>query len=266
MNRQLAAGFTLIEIAVVLFIFGLLIAGLLGPLETQLEARDRAATIETMDQIIESLYGYAITNGRLPCPDTNGDGLPNPVFNAAVPATATCTGEGFIPWVELNAPQGDAWGNRFRYRIRSPHFAMPETDGICNGNTAAVPEFDLCVTGDIVVTTRGDNPATTPAIEGKAALNLAQGLPAVIVSHGRNGFGATSITGVLRAAPPVSNADEIENADGDITFLTRIFTGENGGCADDTDETTSLCEYDDIVKWISPALLNNRMVVAGQLP
>jgi len=75
MNRHYLSGFTLIEIAVVLFIFGLLIAGLLGPLETQLEARDRAATIETMDEIVESLYGYAITNGRLPCPNVSGDGM-----------------------------------------------------------------------------------------------------------------------------------------------------------------------------------------------
>jgi prepilin-type N-terminal cleavage/methylation domain-containing protein len=266
MTRRYLSGFTLIEIAVVLFIFGLLIAGLLGPLETQLEARDRAATIKTMDEIIESLYGYAITNGRLPCPDTDGDGLPNPVFNPANSATATCTGEGAIPWIELNAPQGDAWGNRFRYRIRSPHFAMPESDGVCNGDTATVPEFDLCTSGDIIVTTRGYNPATTPAVEGKASLNLAQGLPAVIISHGRNGFGATNINGVARPAPPATNLDELENADGDITFLTRIFTGENGGCSDDTDEANPLCEYDDIVRWISPALLNNRMVVAGQLP
>lgn len=209
---------------------------------------------------------YAITNGRLPCPDTDGDGLSNPIFNGTVPATAICTGEGFVPWVELSAPQGDAWGNRFRYQTRSPQFTLPETDGICNGDTAAIPEFDLCATGNIAVVTRGDDPATAPAIEGKALLNLAQNLPAVIISHGRNGFGATNITGIARAAPPATNADELENTDGDTTFLTRIFTGENGGCTDDADEGNSLCEYDDIIKWISPALLNNRMVVSGQLP
>lgn len=272
MTKRHASGFTLIEIAVVLFIFGLLIAGLLGPLETQLEARDRTATIETMDQIMESLYGYAITNGRLPCPDTDGDGLPNPVFDPADSTSADCIGgatfsdgEGFIPWVELGVPQGDAWGNRFRYRVQFPHFIWPEADGICDGNTVQ-EEFDLCATATISVTTRGDDPATTPGIEGKAPLNLAQNLPVVLVSHGRNGFGATNITGVARPVAPVANADEIENTDGDTVFLARIFTGENGGCTDDADEDTSLCEYDDIVKWISPALLNNRMVVSGQLP
>lgn len=69
-----SGGFTLVEMAVVLFILGLLIAGLLGPLETQLEARDRRQTLDTMEEIIDALYGYAITNRRLPCPNSDGDG------------------------------------------------------------------------------------------------------------------------------------------------------------------------------------------------
>ena len=253
MNKTTHRGFTLIEITIVLFIVGLMVAGLLGPLETQLEARDRAATIETMDQIIEALYGFAITNGRLPCPDSDGDGIGD---------AGSCTVDGFVPWVDLGTPQGDAWGNRFTYRVTSPAFTTIDSDGVCNGAS----EFDLCSSGDITVTTRGDDPATTSSVEGKATLNLAQNLPAVIVSHGRNGFGATSTTGVARPAPPASNADELANTDDDTTFMSRIFTKENAACADDNDETTTLCEYDDIVKWLSPALLNNRMVVAGQLP
>ncbi|MGR8946405.1 MAG: type II secretion system protein [Gammaproteobacteria bacterium] len=264
MTNRKNRGFTLIEITIVLFIVGLLIAGLLGPLETQLEARDRNATIDTMDEIVETLYGFAITNGRLPCPDTDGDGRSNPVFDPADALTANCTGEGFLPWVELGSSPGDAWGNRFRYRVTQPGYTLPDADGVCDGNDGT--EFDLCTTGDIVVQTRGDDPATAPAVEGKANFNLATALPAVIISHGRNGFGATAITGIARPAPPAANADELLNADGDTTFMSRIFTGENDGCADNNDESTPLCEYDDIVRWLSPALLNNRMVVAGQLP
>lgn len=257
-------GFTLIEITIVLFIVGLLVAGLLGPLETQLEARDRNATIDTMDEVLEILYGFAITNGRLPCPDTTGDGVSNPAFDPNVPATANCAnnGEGFLPWVELGSAQGDGWGNRFRYRVTNPGFTLPDSDGLCNGNGV---EFDLCTNGDIIIQTRGDDPASG-GTEGKFELRLAENLPAVIVSHGRNGFGATSVTGIARPAPAASNADELMNTDANDTFISRVFTGENTGCADDEVETTSLCEYDDIVKWLSPALLNNRMVVSGQLP
>lgn len=254
MSNLLSKGFTLIEITIVLFIIGLMIAGLLGPLETQLEARDRAATIETMDQIIEALYGYAITNGRLPCPDNNGDGVED---------AAACGGTGFLPWVDLATPQGDAWGNRFSYRATSPRFTTVDGDGVCNGDTAG--HFDLCASGDIDIQTRGDDAATNPAVEAKATPNLATNVPAIVISHGRNGFGATSTAGLLRPVPPATNIDELENTNAGSVFMSRIFAKENAGC-DDADETLSFCEYDDLVKWLSPALLNNRMVVAGQLP
>lgn len=260
-------GFTLIEMAVVLFIFGLLIAGVLGPLETQLEARDRRETIETMEGITESLYGYAINNGRLPCPDTDGDGLPNPVFDAAnLPASAFCLGEGFVPWAELNVAPGDAWGNRFRYRVRPLYFTNPDTDGVCNGDTAAIPEFDLCTTGDIRIRTRGDDPTTAGVIEGKDdSVDAARNVPAVILSHGRNGFGATSVTGIARPTAP-GGTDEARNTDTNATFYARGYAGDNTACADDEDESTPLCAFDDIVMWLSPAILNNRMVTSGRLP
>lgn len=273
-----AQGFTLIEMAVVLFILGLLIAGLLGPLETQLEARDRQETMNTMTEIIETLYGYAITRGRLPCPDTDGDGLPDMTtepFDETTPVAsmAQCDGgtdfddgEGFLPWVELNVSAGDAWGNRFRYRVAWPQFTWPDTNGVCDG-----ADFDLCATGDIAVFTRGDDPSSA-GIEGKFSAALANNLPAIVISHGRNGFGATSINGVAR--PTAAGAsDENENADIDTgagavpTFYSRSYARGGAGC-DETNEAAGIpsCAFDDIVMWLSPALLNNRMVTAGRLP
>ena len=282
MRRKAARGFTLIEMAVVLFIFGLLIAGVLGPLETQMEARDRNATIESMEEILEALYGYAITNGRLPCPDSDGDGMPdmtNEPYDSSDITTGACDGDttfddgtGFVPWVELNVAQGDAWGNRFRYRVVSPNFTWPDndppnitSDRVCDGNTAP-EEFDLCAQGNLVVRTRGDDPGTAGQ-QGKFESNLAINLPAVILSHGRNGFGATSTFGVTRPIAP-GGTDEDENTGGVFPnrFFSRSYSGESAGCADDNNEGVSLCAFDDIVMWISPSLLNNRMVRAGRLP
>ena len=275
-SRRTTRGFTLLEITIVLFIVGLMIAGLLSPLETQLEARDRRQTKETMNQIAEALYGYALTNGRLPCPDTDNDGLSNPIFdptNTTVPnPTAVCAATGitpaagFVPFAELGVPPGDAWGNRILYAVSSPNYTAPETDGLCNGNSDP-KHFDLCTKGNLKIQTRGDDP-NIPGTQSKHESTLAKDIPAVLISHGRNGFGATTLDGVKLLA--LSGGDEINNQDADTSspgpYMSRGYSRGTGGCADNDVESTPLCEFDDIVVWLAPTILNSKMVSAGRLP
>lgn len=255
-NQQKA--FTLIELAVVLFIIGLLTVGLLGPVATQVESRERQKTIETMEDIIEALYGFALLNGRLPCPDTTGDGLANPQNSADC---TVATDEGWLPWQSLGLNvQGDVWGNRFRYHVTAPGFTTVDT-GTCDDTDE---ELDLCEPGTLRVLTRGDN-SITGAIESKFELTTVTEVPAVIVSHGKNGLGATTINNIALAAAAVGS-DEAENTDADAVFYARGYSVGGTGCTDDTDETNILCEYDDIVMWLSPSILANRMVKAEVLP
>jgi len=261
--RRRVRGLTLIEMAVVLMILGLVVAGLLGPLDTQLEARDRRDTLAQLERARDALYGYALTRGRLPCPDADGDGLPDPAFNPADKTTAQCAaGADFLPWAELGVPPGDAWSNRLRYRVRATQFTWPDSDGLCNGS--AQDELDLCARGNLTLGSRGDNPATNGVQEGKHAYTAAAEVPAVLLSHGRNGFGATSVGGVPRAAPGAP--DEFENADGDDVYVTRGYTPGAPDCSDDADEGTPLCEFDDLVLWVVPTVLNAKLVAAGRLP
>jgi len=258
-----ARGLTLIEMAVVLMILGLIVAGLLGPLDTQLEARDRRETLAQLERSRDALYGYAVTRGRLPCPDSDGDGLPNPAFDPANEASGSCdVAEGFLPWAELGVPPGDAWSNRIRYRVRSPAYTWPDSDGLCNGDDGS--ELDLCSRGNITIRSRGDNPATNGTQEGKFGFDAAREIPAVLVSHGRNGFGATGVDGVVRVAPAAP--DEIENADGDAVYVTRGYTPGAASCSDDADESAPLCEFDDLLLWIVPTVLYDKLVSAGRLP
>ena len=102
-------GFTLIELSIVLFIISLLLVGLLGPLASQIEAKERQQTIDTMNDIMEALYGYAVINGRLPCPDTTGDGVSNPVASLVC---TTANGDELVTMANaagINI-QGDVWG------------------------------------------------------------------------------------------------------------------------------------------------------------
>lgn len=258
-------GFTLLEMAIVVFIVGMLTAGLIGPVQVQLEARDRRKTLDVMAQASEALYGYALTHRRLPCPDTNGDGMADPQFTIA--SGGDCDNEsGFLPWAELGVDGGDAWGNHLTYRVRERQFTFPAQNSTCDGNST--DEFDLCSQGNIDIETRGDDAGTAGVTEGKFKFPAAtpDNVAAVLVSHGRNGYGATGLDNVPRGAVPTENGDEEENADGDAEFVSRAYSQAQDGCADDSSEGSPLCEFDDLVLPISRSLLVSRMVSAGQLP
>lgn len=72
---RLDKGFTLTELAVVLVIVSLLMGGLLIPLGAQQEIEKRRATEQQLNNIRETLIAFGTVNMRLPCPDTNNDGL-----------------------------------------------------------------------------------------------------------------------------------------------------------------------------------------------
>ena len=67
-SRQRQSGFTIVEIAIVLLVVGLMIGGLVAPLSSQLEQRRVGETVRAMDEAKEALMGYALRNGYLPCP------------------------------------------------------------------------------------------------------------------------------------------------------------------------------------------------------
>ncbi len=70
MNKHIRKqnGFTLIEIAVVIFILGLLLGGLLGPLSRQVEVSKFKETADQLEEINQAILGFAAANGYIPCP------------------------------------------------------------------------------------------------------------------------------------------------------------------------------------------------------
>ncbi len=224
-------GFSLIEMAIVLLVMGLLLGGGLAMLGAQIEQQRIRDTQRLLEEAREALLGYAASNvdatnhPHLPCPDTANDGVED---RTATPGPCAAN-EGNLPWVTLGLSEGtDSWGNRLRYAV-TPAFANS-----ANGML-------LTSTG-----TLGVNNATGTA--------LATALPAAILSHGKNGFGARNMAGGANAAP--TGVNELENTDGDATFISNppVGVGGTGG------------EFDDIVVWLAPNILFNRMVQAGRLP
>ncbi|PKO83464.1 MAG: general secretion pathway protein GspH [Betaproteobacteria bacterium HGW-Betaproteobacteria-11] len=210
------SGFTLVELAIVLFIVSLLLGGMLLPLSAQQDIRYQSDTQKQLADINEALLGYAASklaaDGKpyLPCPDTDGDGRENRVGNA-------CTSpDGDLPWQDLGIGRQDAWNNAFRYRV---------TAAFSNNAVG----FTLASTGDMRICDRADCSGTI----------LATGVPAVVLSRGKNGASAAA------------TADEQENLDGDIYFVQHSISSDG---------------YDDQVVWLSANLLFNRMLSAGRLP
>ena len=233
-------GFSLIELAVVLLVIALLLGSILVPLGAQIEQRQYTETEKQLEQIKEALIGFALSNGYFPCPavsSANGVEDRNVIANA-------CTGGkrvGFLPWVTLGVKPSDSWGNLYRYSV-SANFT----------NSAALSLFTLTSARDILIQTR--NTAGTPT-----NLSNVNEIPVVVLSHGKNGFGATSELGIARATPATwdNTLDEFDNANDPTTFWSRTRS-------DNTGATGGL--FDDIVVWIPPGILFSRMVAAGRLP
>jgi prepilin-type N-terminal cleavage/methylation domain-containing protein len=112
MRPAAAGGFTLVEVAVVLAIVALLVGGLLVPLSMQVDLRRTELVSAQLEEAKQALLGFAIANGRLPCPDTDSDG-----FEDVAGLPPLCAGvEGDLPWATLNVDRQDPWGNPLRYR------------------------------------------------------------------------------------------------------------------------------------------------------
>ncbi|MEO7496795.1 MAG: prepilin-type N-terminal cleavage/methylation domain-containing protein [Massilia sp.] len=235
MTRRRQAGFSLVEMAVVMVIVGLMIGGLLTPLSVQLEQRKSADTRKTLDEAREALLGFALRNGYLPCPAVSAS---NGLEDRSGAECSDGKRQGFIPWATLGVGKLDAWDHLLRYSV-TPAYA-----------NSGQP-FGLTTRRDITIGTRD----ARGNLVGASAIG---DIPAVLLSHGRNGAGAVSALGIRVAGASGRNLDERTNAgESGIAFVTRL-TDDNPNAPGG--------EFDDVVLWISPNILFNRMVAAGVLP
>ena len=235
-RRRPARGFSLVEMAVVLVIVGLLLGSVMVPLSVHVEQRQYNETQQQINDVREALYGFAMVNGRLPRPATTAiDGVENP---APCANDAACTG--FIPWTTLGVKKTDAWNKIIRYSV-----------------TPAYPNaaFTLTTSGNKRVQTR-DAAGNASFLIGSAG-GCFPCAPAVVFSHGRNNWG-TREDGTPLADSSATNLDEDVNAATPTTnnFFARLPSTNPAGGG----------EFDDILVWISPFILINRMVSAGRLP
>jgi prepilin-type N-terminal cleavage/methylation domain-containing protein len=238
--KQTQTGFSLVEMAIVLAIVALLLGGLLPTISSQIEQQRRNETRKQLEEIKESLYGFAISRGYLPCPASQLTGVED--RNGA---TQQCNVRlGYLPWVTLGSNRSDGWGRLFRYSVT---YAF--------SNASAV--FSTSTPRDITI----DN------LDG-TNLSSPNDIPAVVISHGANGIFGTLETGTyISSAAPVAYANvanqltNVSGVAGAGPIGTTFFSGDPRARTANDDEN-----FDDLVVWISPNILFNRMISAGKLP
>lgn len=236
-SRQI--GFSLVEMAIVLLIVAVLLGGLLPTLSGQVEQQRRSDTRKYMNEVQDALLGYAVANGRLPCPDTTNDGVED-VAAAAITNNVPLTGQstkiypcgasvGSIPYNTIGISSKDSYNGTLIYAVTPAFGERDEIYSALNGSGALLYNnyFNLGSTGTMRVCATSS--CTAPYLTSNA--------PAVIVSRGANGANTTP-------------GDEAENNDNDTDFVSH-------------DATPA---FDDLVVWLSPNTLFNRMVAASKLP
>lgn len=257
-GKKMQMGFSLLEVAVVLVIVGLLLGGLISPLSSQRQSVKIKQAKVQLNEIQEAVLGFAAANGRVPCPTVPN----NNALESGGGATNCASGgaaltHGFVPANTLGLSgaldgQGlllDPWGWPIRYSVTNDD---SDGDGVWDfvragemsnvGMTNLAPDLVVCATASTNATTCSNGDA------------IASSAPVVFFSLGTDGGNFTS-------------TDQRENA-GETTgtVLGGHLIATDNVFVSHVESILAGSEFDDIVVWVSAPVLYARMMQARQLP
>jgi len=194
------AGFTLVEMAIVLLILTLLASGLTVGLSAHMARRAEAATDDALAEARDALLGHVVLRRYFPCPAKSAtDGAEDRN------SPTTCRKYvGLLPWAALGIHGLDGWAHRLRYAVATPY--------VKDINLSVVAEMASLADGAIDIKTRN--------IDGTELFLTTTG-------------GKTPV--VILSAP--TGSDEARNAGGDGKLFYSRPLSENpaapGGAFDD---------------------------------
>ena len=236
------------ELSIVLIIVALMLGGMMVSLGTQRDIANANETQKRLNEMRDALIGFAVANGRLPCPASPGTtGLEKPDTGVGA-----CDNpyDGFLPAITLGvAPTDekgyamDGWGNPIRYAVtKATAFAFTTTTGVkSNWSTGFSPNFLYVCSTAADAKNIGSDGATC---DDSPDTSLTKTAVAVIFSTGKNGGIAPT------SADELANWPTLASNTKDPVFVSH----------------TPNDSFDDIVIWLSPNILYNRMISAGKLP
>jgi prepilin-type N-terminal cleavage/methylation domain-containing protein len=250
LTAQAQRGFTLIEIAIVLVVIGLITSGGLLAVSPVIQSAKISETKQKMATVEAAILGYVIQNGCLPCPArrdiggsptgvANSSGVLAGDYTTACGSGGTCLGgtsvSGLVPWVSLGISQNDitdGWDRMFTYSVDTEL-----TDSSIDVQRTASGAFPALSVPLIVIQA---STGTTPLGYASIAYSL--------VSHGQDGaYGETIRATTVAASGAPANEGQNENGDDDLTFATGLVNATQGATY-----------FDDIVvfKSLQPLILS----------
>lgn len=235
-----AQGFSLVEMAMVLLVVGVLAALFLPATNTMMDNNRRKETRTKLESLESAITRFVMTTGRLPCPADGSLAPGNANQGLELAAGGACTvaalTNGVVPWRTLAIAQEtvmDAWGSLISYRVWGgagvanpltvangmdmsgcdPAQVGPTSAGVCNATTSPLN----WLTVDASVNARGfrvcnASPCAVGSVAELASKANGNGVAYVLISHGANRFGAyTPNGGVPLATANGSGPGALEN-------------------------------------------------------
>ncbi len=245
-QRKGSGGFTLVELSVVLVISSILLSALLGFYTVWNRTAQRNATQTTLEDLQQAVMGFVLLQGRLPCPDTNGDGLEDaPCLSLQNTTAGVAWGQ--VPYGSLGVNGRDGWQNLIDYAV--PVTLTQTASGLLNAIQA---QSNLRV----VCSTTGTAAPLCVSSAGEA-VTLAANASAVFISHGANGRGAGNAPPAPVSTDELANMPNLKSSPSSQTlFVSRFPTGID----------SPLGEFDDQVGWVSAQQLASLLVRSGLWP
>jgi prepilin-type N-terminal cleavage/methylation domain-containing protein len=269
------AGFTLVELAVVMAVIALLLSGLMFSLSAQTEQRTFEENRRLVEQARDLLLSFAIVNGRLPCParstsagaevrDASGNCTSGGVDDYyGGPLTGGATG-GYLPAQTIGYPRTDsdgfaldAWQGRIRYAVAKNNTncsVTPPANTRLFTHKLNLKTYGLsCQPNDLIVC-KSATGMTSSACGGSANQVMTSDLVvAVVFSTGKNG--ATTLGG---GADEQANLNITSTGTASIDPVFVFHTPTPSGATNG--------EFDDYLLWVTVGEFYGKLIGAGVLP
>lgn len=279
-RKHLQQGFTLVEMAIVVLIAGLVVGSVFSFMSVQQDQQKQQITLDRQKKISLAMASFAQSNNRLPCPASWNVESDDATYGNALAACGTdALRKGIVPFRTLGLTVSDivdGYNHPFTYvvaaRAVSPtgnvHEKCRTADWGTSGNNYSPGKARFCCQQVVnpQIEIFNDNAATNLATNLQSITGSPMGDPGTIIatapanhrltyiaylliSHGQSGDGfyiLPSEDRTFSTARPLSNAGtgETENGNGTSTEETNlrfVAMPMNNG--------TGTTHYDDIVLW-----------------